>query len=693
MNRTINETTSSVDATPATENELLQRVSDARDSGASVITRLKTDERVFARITDGIYREPASALRELIANSYDADATEVRIETDAPRFSKIVVRDNGRGLSEEALVHVICHIGGSLKRTNKGKQFHVVSETDASLSPGGRRLIGKLGIGLFSVSQLTHHLIIVTKVRGENHRRVCDILLMPQHEEMLAQSGEEKGFITGEAQFSTAYAEDTESQGTEITLLEIRPFVRESLQSTARWVAIEQEKKLVALASQANEVDHDLVSNDALDAVEDIEDDEFRMRPKEPTFHIGEVSRDDNELMLSGAKLPWSSTDSASGKFKKLVISINDLSNPLITSEKVKLTDALDTYLSMLWTLSLSIPISYVQKHPFDLKTEDKVGFYALSNKVNGRAEEISLETGQTVREKLSLMTGLSPLNSTFSVIVDDVELSRPLLYPSEENHVEEASRPLIFYGKLKTELAVLPKEYRGGPLEFEAYLLWKPKITPMEHNGVMVRINGASGILFDNSFLKYQISELTRLRQVTAEIFITRGLDVALNIDRESFNVAHPHYQYISKWLHHALKQLMSKHKSLQQGKSYTHLENKKTEALELLREIVCKNKNTRNLSDNFKEIIFSTYSNSSQLELPSETTLVFEKNSIFAPRASIRPITKTEKLRETLFEEKIKAVATILERYGLLSRLSPTDQSALLVSVVEIFTVEIKK
>ena len=32
-----------------------------------------------------------------------------------------------------------------------------------SLSPGGRRLIGKIGIGLFSVSQLTRHFQIITK--------------------------------------------------------------------------------------------------------------------------------------------------------------------------------------------------------------------------------------------------------------------------------------------------------------------------------------------------------------------------------------------------------------------------------------------------------------------------------------------------------------------------------------------------
>lgn len=694
MNTTTNKFLSLVDANHNNEKELRRLVSNARESGASVVTRLKTDERVFARITDGIYREPASALRELIANSYDADATEVRIETDAPRFSKIVVRDNGRGLSEEALVHVVCHIGGSLKRTNEGKQFNVVSESDASVSPGGRKLIGKLGIGLFSVSQLTHHLIIVTKVRGENYRRVCDILLMPQREEQLAQPGDEKGFVTGEAQISTVYAEDTNSQGTEITLLEIRPFVRESLQSTARWEAMEQEKKLEELANRTRQHGNDLISNDEFDEIEDSEDDEFRIRPKAPTFHIGEVNRDDGELMVTSANLPWNDVDLVSEKFNKLITSVNKLSNPLFTNEKIKLSDALDSYLQMLWTLSLSIPLLYVQKHPFDLENGDGVSFYSLSNKVIGRAEPIILAAGQKVRDKLALTTDINSSCNPFSVIVDNIELFRPLLYPNTKVQIEETEIPLIFFGKLKTDLASLPKEYRGGPLEFEAYLSWRSKVVPVEHNGIMVRINGASGILFDSSFLKYQVSELTRLRQVTAEIYIKNGLDVALNIDRESFNVAHPHYQYISKWLHHALKQLMSRHKSLQQGKSYSHLENKKTEAINQLQDIIRNNLSSNSLIfDNNKEVVFSDKLKSLQLAFPLETIVVFEKLDIFASRINIRPVTKTEKLREALFEEKVRTLATVLERYGLLSKLSSIDQASLLKSVVEIFSVELKK
>jgi hypothetical protein len=103
-----------------------------------------------------------------------------------------------------------------------------------------------------------------------------------------------------------------------------------------------------------------------------------------------------------------------------------------------------------------------------------------------------------------------------------------------------------------------------GGPLAFEAYLLWNPKIAPVEHQGVLVRIHGASGTLFDSTFMRYQVSEQTRLRQITCEIYVYEGLDSALNIDRESFNSAHPHSVYITKWLHEALRQLTNTQKKI---------------------------------------------------------------------------------------------------------------------------------
>jgi HSP90 family molecular chaperone len=95
------------------ESKLIDEIKSKVDSGEISEAELDTDERVLARITDGIYRQPASALRELIANAYDADAQNVYIQTDAPKFTKITIRDDGNGLSIEALANLIHHIGGT----------------------------------------------------------------------------------------------------------------------------------------------------------------------------------------------------------------------------------------------------------------------------------------------------------------------------------------------------------------------------------------------------------------------------------------------------------------------------------------------------------------------------------------------------------------------------------------------------
>lgn len=218
---------------------LAERIRDVSASGERIKTNLHTDQRVLARITDGIYRQPASALRELIANAYDADASQVVIEMDPPRFDRIIIRDNGSGMSVETLAYVLQHIGGSLKRTIDGAKYDVTNAKDATRSPGGRKLIGKIGIGLFSVAQLTPHFQVITKTRGEKMRRVADIILSAEDaEKALAERGGQAELQTGTVHIWSVPAHDHASHGTEIVLMDLRPQTKELLRSHARWVAL-----------------------------------------------------------------------------------------------------------------------------------------------------------------------------------------------------------------------------------------------------------------------------------------------------------------------------------------------------------------------------------------------------------------------------------------------------------------------
>src|SRR3954469_8157951 len=72
-------------------------------------------QKIIADISSGLYRSPAAALKELVANAYDADAELVVIETDPPRFRSLVIRDDGSGMTIDHFLQVMTHIGGSRK--------------------------------------------------------------------------------------------------------------------------------------------------------------------------------------------------------------------------------------------------------------------------------------------------------------------------------------------------------------------------------------------------------------------------------------------------------------------------------------------------------------------------------------------------------------------------------------------------
>ena len=490
------------------EKALVAQLRANRITGKVAQAQLRTDERVLARITDGIYRQPSSALRELISNAYDADATEVIIETDAPRFTKITVRDNGHGMTEEALSRLIYHIGGSSKRTTVGKDFGTTSSGDPSLSPKGRRLIGKIGIGLFSVSQLTSHFQVITKVHGTDYRLFADVLLNRYSEDADEDPGNGT-FETGSVEITHQAAADTGTQQTEIILLDLHPRAREILRSGETWRRYEERQQEGASAE-----DQDACP---------------------PTFHVGYLSQepkaaDDPELFQFRYKphLPWADGDGPREKFLKLCDQVAAQAGS--TTARPDLAKTLDAYLSTIWALSLAAPVEYRGKHPFDLSTEDGVRCFRLTG-FTGRAEEVSLKPGQTVRQAMELSGGAADPAGTFEVFIDGVQLLRPITYAYISSPTDQIRSPLLFVGSYAPDLSKIPSTMRGGNLSFEAYLFWNPRIVPKQNNGVIVRINNASGAPFDDTFFRYQVSEQTRLRQITSEIFVTEGLDAALNM------------------------------------------------------------------------------------------------------------------------------------------------------------------
>lgn len=420
----------------ADEENFVQNIHARRHTGEPAEATLRTDDRVLARITDGIYRQPSSALRELISNAFDADATEVYIESDAPSFRQIRIRDNGRGMTEAALARIIHHIGGSSKRTQLGAALGTTDPGDPNRSPGGRKLIGKIGIGLFSVSQLTAHFQIITKITGTDYRLFADVVLRTYSEDDAEPA--DGTFETGSVRVVSVPADDRKSHGTEVILLEVRPRARDILRSKDRWErVIEQEQRPEA------ERDPSILP---------------------PAWHAGFLARepgDDGQYLFRvEPKLPWSREDDPRVRFRKLYDAVADQVGS--TTERPDLAKTLDTYLATLWTLSLSAPLDYLEKHPFDLGADDGMLFFKLSNTGRGRADPIELKPGQTLRKVLRLTSGAPDPAGGFAVFVDQMELRRPVSYRFWPVKKQAMARPMLFVGSYRPDLSKVRQDVRG---------------------------------------------------------------------------------------------------------------------------------------------------------------------------------------------------------------------------------------
>lgn len=122
--------------------------------------KISVHEKALAHLSRGLYRSPASALRELVSNAWDANATTVRIDTSAPEFTQIAVQDNGDGFTRQEFERLMSGgIGNSEKRP---------SGTDLRY---GRPLIGRLGIGMLGIAQICGGFTITSKTRtGEGFK-------------------------------------------------------------------------------------------------------------------------------------------------------------------------------------------------------------------------------------------------------------------------------------------------------------------------------------------------------------------------------------------------------------------------------------------------------------------------------------------------------------------------------------------
>lgn len=98
-----------------------------------------------------MYSTLPPVIAELVANSRDADASEVYITLKDTDNKEIIVSDNGHGMSFDDINDKFLRIGRN-RRVAESKE-----ET-----PGGRKVIGKKGLGKLSFFGIAHEIEVVT---------------------------------------------------------------------------------------------------------------------------------------------------------------------------------------------------------------------------------------------------------------------------------------------------------------------------------------------------------------------------------------------------------------------------------------------------------------------------------------------------------------------------------------------------
>lgn len=120
--------------------------------------KLKASSHIINLLGDELIGSDSLALFEIVKNSYDADATVVTIRLDDlfGDNGKIIIEDNGNGMTPDVVENAWLTIGTDYKRS------------EVKISPLYKRTsLGNKGVGRLAVHRLANRILMETQPRGE----------------------------------------------------------------------------------------------------------------------------------------------------------------------------------------------------------------------------------------------------------------------------------------------------------------------------------------------------------------------------------------------------------------------------------------------------------------------------------------------------------------------------------------------
>ena len=125
----------------------------------STQVHFKVSPRVIFQLGESLISDEIQALVEIIKNSYDADASFVKIEIDSSENNEIIITDNGKGMNYEELISSWLHIANSSKRTQR---------LENRLTEKNRMPLGDKGLGRLGLQIIGSDLYIETKAENDS---------------------------------------------------------------------------------------------------------------------------------------------------------------------------------------------------------------------------------------------------------------------------------------------------------------------------------------------------------------------------------------------------------------------------------------------------------------------------------------------------------------------------------------------
>lgn len=182
----------------------------------------ETAVQLIPHLSEGAYTTFAKAVKELVINAFDADASEVHIDFDKD-FTTLTITDNGDGISSEKFKTEFLRIAGSKRRLEvKNRRFP-------------RPMIGRFGIGFLSVARLCKIVKISSKEKGKNYGIIREIPL-----EHIFNKDNQLENLNDQYYFYSLpdYSEEQNKSYTIIELQNLRQDIQNDLKSTSKFKTV-----------------------------------------------------------------------------------------------------------------------------------------------------------------------------------------------------------------------------------------------------------------------------------------------------------------------------------------------------------------------------------------------------------------------------------------------------------------------